>query len=285
MNVTGRIAEVRKLTDDARASGSRVGFVPTMGALHEGHRSLVRRARAETGFVVVSVFVNPAQFDQAADLDAYPRTIDDDLEVCAAEGADLVFHPDPEEIYPRPPLTQVRVSGLTDRMEGAFRPGHFDGVTLVVTKLFNIVGACAAYFGQKDAQQLRVVRRMAADLDMPVEVVACPTVRDADGLALSSRNARLDSADRERALALVRAFAELRRLFETGQRSGPALQRAGLAVLEDCGVDKVDYLEVVHPETLEPLPSIEDAALVCGAVHVGGVRLIDNTTIGSPEEE
>jgi pantoate--beta-alanine ligase len=281
----GRIAEVRKLVDAERADGKRIGFVPTMGALHEGHRSLIRRARDETDYVVVSIFVNPTQFDQTTDLDAYPRTFAVDLEACVAEGANLVFHPESADIYPRSPSTSITVGGLTERMEGAVRPGHFAGVALVCAKLFNIVGPCTAYFGEKDAQQLRVVRRMAVDLDLPVEIVGCPTVRDEEGLALSSRNARLSAADRDRALALSRALRDVRERVAAGERDVAVLEAAGRSVLERAGLDGVDYLEVVDPETLERLVRLDGPALVCGAVHVGETRLIDNMMVGTPEED
>jgi pantoate--beta-alanine ligase len=285
MIATGRITEVRKILDVERSDGKRIGFVPTMGALHEGHRSLIRRARTENDFVVVSIYVNPTQFNQSADLDAYPRTFAADLESCAAEGAGLVFHPDDDEIYPRPPLTRVDVGVVTESMEGAARPGHFAGVALVCTKLFNIVGPCRAYFGEKDAQQLRVIRRMVADLDLPVEIVGCPTIRDEDGLALSSRNARLRPDDRLRVLALSRALRQIRELVASGERDVSALKSAGRAVLEAAPVDGIDYLEVVDAETLQELERVDGVALVCGAVRIGDVRLIDNMLVGTPEEE
>lgn len=285
MIATARIGEVRKILDVERSEHKRIGFVPTMGALHEGHRSLIRRARADNDFVVVSIYVNPAQFNQNADLDNYPRTFADDLETCAAEGTDLVFHPDDDEMYPRPPLTSVSVGVVSEPMEGASRPGHFDGVALVCTKLFNIVGPCTAYFGDKDAQQLRVVRRMVSDLDIPVEIVGCPTIRDDDGLALSSRNARLLPEDRPRALALARALREIRKRAASGERDVAALEAAGRAVLEAAAPDGIDYLEVVDAETLERIERVDGVALACGAVHVGGVRLIDNMLVGNPEEE
>ncbi len=285
MNATGRITEVRKLLDAARLDGLRVGFVPTMGALHEGHRSLMRRARAENGFVVVSIFVNPTQFNATVDLASYPRSFADDVEACAAEGVDLVFHPDDDDVYPRPPATQVNVEGLTTSMEGIFRPGHFGGVALVVAKLFNIVGPCTAYFGEKDAQQLRVVRRMVDDLNVPVDVVGCPTIRDDDGLALSSRNARLRPDDRERALALIRSLREIERRVADGERDAGALAAAGRRTLEDAALDEIDYLEIVDPETLEPIERVVGPVLVCGAVRIGETRLIDNVTIVPPEEE
>ena len=281
MIATGRISETRKILDAARNDGLHIGLVPTMGALHDGHRSLMQRARTECGFVVVTIFVNPTQFNDPGDLAAYPRTFADDLELCAAEGVDLVFHPDNDEMYPQPPSTMVSVGGLTESMEGAERPGHFDGVTLVCAKLFNIVGPSSAFFGEKDAQQLRVVRRMAADLDMPVEIVPCPTIRDQDGLAVSSRNVRLTMHDRTRAVALPRALGLVVSAARSGERDVGALERLGRDALE--GVE-VDYLEMVDAETLERLERLDGPALVCGAVRVGSVRLIDNMAIESPEE-
>jgi pantoate--beta-alanine ligase len=275
--VTGRIADVLKVCEAERSGGRSVGFVPTMGALHEGHRSLIRRARAERDFVVVSIFVNPAQFGPHEDLDAYPRPLEADLEVCEAEGADLVFNPQPDELYPHGSRTTVHVSTLTETMEGEHRPDHFDGVTLVCAKLFNVVGPCTAYFGEKDAQQLRVVRRMASDLDLRVEIASCPTVRDEDGLALSSRNVYLDPAERRRALALPKALDTVRRLVERGVRDADVLVRAGKQDLREA--DSVDYLEVVNPETLERVQRVDGPVLVCGAVRIGRTRLIDNALI------
>jgi len=262
---SARRAEARKVCDAERATGATVGFVPTMGALHDGHRSLIRRARTQTAFVVVSIFVNPAQFGPHEDLDAYPRTMEADLTACDTEGVDLVFHPDAAEMYPDPSRTSVHVSGLTETMEGAQRPGHFDGVTLVCAKLFSVVGPCRAYFGRKDAQQLRVIRQLVDDLDLPVEIVGCETVRDADGLALSSRNAYLSPGERARALALPRALRAL--------ADGADLADAR-AILG--GVD-VDYLEIVNPDTLEPTD--RRPALACAAIRVGGTRLIDNVSL------
>lgn len=279
MIATPRIAEVRKLLAEARSEGKRIGFVPTMGALHEGHRSLVRRAASECDYVVVSIFVNPTQFNQAEDLEAYPRTFADDLDACKSEGAQLVFHPDNAEIYPQPSKTTVSVGELSQRMEGLMRPGHFDGVALVCSKLFSIVGPCVAYFGEKDAQQLRVVRRMASDLSLPVEVAGCATVRDPDGLALSSRNVHLEPADRARSLALIGSLREIGSLVGSGERDVAVLEAAGRAVLEDAGLDGIDYLEVVDPDTLEHLSVVGEAALVCGAVRVGTTRLIDNVLL------
>lgn len=284
MIATSRIAEARKLLDEARAEGKRVGFVPTMGALHEGHRSLIRQAAEQTDYVVVSIFINPTQFGPNEDLSAYPRTLSDDLEVCKAEGAALVFHPGVDEMYPRASKTRVVVDDITAPMEGVVRPGHFAGVALICAKLFNIVGTCAAFFGAKDAQQLRVVARMVEDLSMPVDIVSCPTVRDTDGLALSSRNAYLARSDRERSLALVRSLRRIADLVAGGERDVGALESAGRAVLDGYGLDGIDYLQVVDADSLEPIDRVEREALVCGAVRVGTTRLIDNLTIRSPEE-
>jgi pantoate--beta-alanine ligase len=279
MIATPRIAEARKLLDEARAEGKRVGFVPTMGALHSGHRSLVRRAASETDFVVVSIFVNPTQFGANEDLSKYPRTFADDLDACKAEGAHLVFHPDADEVYPEPSRTTITVDGLTERMEGAFRPGHFGGVALVCAKLFNIVGSCVAYFGEKDAQQLRVVRRMVRDLSMPVEIVACATVRDDDGLALSSRNRYLDAEQRARALALSQALRTIADAIRSGETDARRLEAAGREVLEAADLEAIDYLEVVDPDTLEPIERVNGTVLVCGTVRVGTTRLLDNVLV------
>jgi pantoate--beta-alanine ligase len=283
MIATPRIAEVRKLIDEARSEGKTIGFVPTMGALHEGHRSLIRRAAEGTDFVVVSIFVNPTQFGANEDLSAYPRTLADDLDACKAEGAHVVFNPDAEEIYPEPSKTQVIVEGITEPMEGVIRPGHFAGVALVCAKLFNIVGPCTAFFGAKDAQQLRVIKRMVFDLSMPVDVVACPTVRDADGLALSSRNKYLSADDRDRSLALVRALRTVEDQIAHGERDVKTLEAAGRKVLEDADLAGIDYLEVVDPDSLEHLERAEGPVLVCGAVRVGTARLIDNILVGAPK--
>lgn len=283
MIVTSRITEARAQTADARAAGRSVGFVPTMGALHEGHLSLVRRARRENDLCVVSIYVNPAQFGPAEDLEAYPRPIEDDIRACEAEEVDLVFNPDGAEMYPRPPETTIRIGALAESMEGRHRPGHLEGVCLVVAKLMNVVGPCRAYFGQKDAQQLRVVRRMVEDLSFPVSVVGCPTVREPDGLALSSRNTYLSADERGRALSLYRALEAIREAVDAGELDARKLRDLGHAELERGGVDAVDYLEVVEPETLEPVEEVGGEALVCGAVRVGGTRLIDNVTVRGRE--
>jgi pantoate--beta-alanine ligase len=277
MNATSRITEARKLLDAARADDKTVGFVPTMGALHDGHLSLIRRAREECGFVVVSIFVNPTQFAPEEDLSTYPRTFADDLERCLAAGVDLVFHPDAAEMYGKGRETVVSVRGLTDPMEGEFRPGHFDGVTLVCCKLFNIVGPCTAYFGRKDAQQLRVVTQMVADLDMPVEIVPCETVREPDGLAMSSRNRYLAREERERAVTLSRALRSVEEGVANGETDPSVLLDRARQLLD---ADAVDYVEIVDPSTLQRVERIGGPVLVCGAIRLGATRLIDNIAIG-----
>ena len=274
-----RIEEVRRRVGEARGKGLRIGLVPTMGALHEGHASLLGRARAEMGLVVVSLFVNPTQFGPGEDFREYPRPLEKDLEVCRREGADLVFTPTAAEMYPAGLATTVRVAGMSEKMCGAFRPGHFDGVCTVVAKLLGIVQPDVAYFGEKDAQQLAIVRRMAADLNLPVEIRSCPLVREADGLALSSRNAYLSQAERRQALEISRALAEARRAILAGDRDAARIGdgvRRRLAGAEGIGLD---YVAVVDPDTLEDLERIGEKALVAAAARVGKTRLIDNVLL------
>jgi pantoate--beta-alanine ligase len=275
-------AGCRAHLDAARATGRTVGLVPTMGALHAGHTSLVARARAECDVVAVSIFVNPLQFGDPEDIARYPRTLERDLAVCAEAGADVVFVPSVSEMYPswpEPPSTTVSVRGVGDAWEGASRPGHFDGVATVVSKLFSVAGPCRAYFGLKDFQQLAVVRAMAADLCLPVEVVGCPIVREPDGLALSSRNVRLSGAERNAALALSRALAAGRAVVRAGQRDAAALARAMRAVTLAEPLVQLDYAVAVDAATLEEVALIEDPSavrlLIAGVV--GPVRLIDNS--------
>lgn len=279
MMVAERIREVREHVREARMQGRRIGFVPTMGALHAGHVSLIRAARADGGFVVVSIFVNPSQFDDGRDLDAYPRPLEDDLEVCTREGVDLVFAPEMQEMYPDGPKTTVRVPGMSETMCGAFRPGHFDGVCTVVAKLFAIVQPDVAYFGEKDAQQLAIVRRMAADLNLPVEVRGCPLIRDTDGLAISSRNVYLSEGERRRALALSRALLEARDAVGGGERDAGKLADAVRRQLADAEGVETEYVAVVDPDTLEDLECVAENVLVAAAVRVGTTRLIDNVLL------
>jgi pantoate--beta-alanine ligase len=282
VDTVGTRAACRQLLDTARAAGRTVGLVPTMGALHEGHISLMTQARAECDVVTVSIFVNPLQFGDPDDISNYPRTLERDLLVCAEAGVDVVFVPSVDEMYPswpEPPSTTVTVSGLTQAWEGASRPGHFDGVATVVAKLFAIAGPCRAYFGQKDFQQLAVVRRMALDLSLPVEVVGCPTVREADGLALSSRNARLSPDERRAAPALARALAAGRSVVAAGERDAAAVAAAMRAVVEAEPLAALDYAAAVDATTLAEAGTIEDPATVrlLVAARVGPVRLIDNS--------
>jgi pantoate--beta-alanine ligase len=262
-----------------------VGLVPTMGALHDGHLSLVAQARATCATVVVSLFVNPAQFDEQADLAAYPRDEERDAALLAEAGADLLFAPPVGEVYPPGFATTVSVGAVTEPLEGEVRGrAHFDGVATVVTKLLNMVGPDVAFFGQKDAQQAVVIRRLVRDLDIPVAVEVVPTVREPDGLALSSRNVRLQGADRERALALSRALQAAERAAATGERDAAAVRDAALRAMQPFGVEP-EYLALVSPETLAPVASLDGDVLVAVAARVGGTRLIDNTLIhpnGSP---
>jgi pantoate--beta-alanine ligase len=279
MIVARHIAEVRSQVDEARAREETIRLVPTMGALHEGHRSLIRAARGDGGFVVVSIFVNPTQFGPNEDLTRYPRPIDADLEACEEEGVDLVFHPPTGEMYPDEPKTTVHVADLTEGLCGAYRPGHFDGVCTVVTKLLGIVRPDAAYFGEKDAQQLAVVRRMVADLNLPVRIRACPLVRDPDTLATSSRNAYLSDEQRTRALALPQAVLEAGGRIRAGERDAAAVGRRVQEALEAAEGVEPQYVAVVDPDTLEPLETIGGQVLVAAAVQVGETRLIDNVLL------
>jgi pantoate--beta-alanine ligase len=272
-------AELRAATDAARASGAGVGFVPTMGALHAGHRALLARARAENGLVVASVFVNPLQFGPAEDLASYPRDREADLAVLAAEGTDLAFLPAEGEVWPAPPEVRLQVGALADRLEGLVRPGHLDGVATVVAKLLHLAGPSRAYFGQKDAQQLAVVRRMVEDLAFPNEIVACPTVREPDGLAVSSRNAYLSAAERERATALYRALSAGRAAFQAGQRDPAAVEAAARDLLEDVPGVEPDYVALVEEATFEPAKQAEPGQVLAAAARVGRTRLIDNVIL------
>jgi pantoate--beta-alanine ligase len=280
--VIERVADLRARLHADRAQGRTVGFVPTMGAFHEGHRSLMRVARAHHDTVVVSLFVNPLQFGPAEDLDRYPRDLAGDLAVAAAEDVDILFAPPVEEMYPgypAPPITTVSVAGLTDGLCGSARPGHFDGVATVVTKLFGIVGPSTAYFGKKDAQQLAVVRRMAADLCLPVEIVGCPLVREADGLAMSSRNRNLSPGEREAAMVIHRGLRAGAELVAAGERDAGRLRRVVANVLTTEELVRLEYAEVVAADTLAPLEVLDGEVLVAVAARVGDVRLIDNMTI------
>jgi pantoate--beta-alanine ligase len=284
MKILRTIADTRAALAEARRSGQSIGLVPTMGALHEGHLSLLRRARRDNDVVVMSLFVNPTQFNEPADLDAYPRDEQRDLALAEQAGVDHVFAPANEELYPSGFATTVTVAGITEPLEGAHRGReHFDGVATVVTKLFNIIGADVAYFGQKDAQQTVVIRRLARDLDIPVRIEVCPTVREPDGLALSSRNAHLSSAERERATALHQALEQARQAIAAGEHDPRMIAREAEETLKSNGI-ATDYFELVDADTLAPASQINGNVLAVVAGRVGTTRLIDNallTTGGS----
>ncbi|HMM99716.1 MAG TPA: pantoate--beta-alanine ligase [Anaerolineales bacterium] len=271
--------------DELRAArlllDGRLGLVPTMGYLHEGHLSLARRAREECDSVVASIFVNPTQFGPTEDLSKYPRDLDRDLSLLEAAGVDLVWTPDNETIYPPGFSTWVEVEGLTKPLEGAARPGHFRGVTTVVAKLFNAVQPQAAYFGQKDAQQAAVVRKMTRDLNFPVEIVVCPTVREADGLAMSSRNSYLSPEERKSAVVLFRALTAAREAFERGERDAESLRKVMSATLASEPRARTQYVSCADYDTLEELGTVTGKALLSMAVFIGKTRLIDNFVVGS----
>ena len=279
MKVVETTAELRALISTAPRP---VGFVPTMGYLHQGHTSLVERARSESATVVVSIFVNPTQFLPSEDLDRYPRDVPRDLAMCEKAGADVVFTPSQSEVYPPGHRTIVEVQGLQDRWEGASRPGHFRGVATVVSMLFRMVTPDRAYFGEKDYQQLQVVRRLSEDLRLDVEVIGCPTIREPDGLACSSRNAYLEPAERQRATALHRALESAQTALNAGVRRGDLLQDVLASVIAATPGARLDYAAVVDPETLEPLASVEKEARALIAVHLGSVHLIDNAALVPP---
>lgn len=260
-------------------AGEHPGLVPTMGALHEGHLALIRRSADENPLTVVSVFVNPTQFHDPTDLDRYPRDLDRDTALAARAGADLIFAPDVDAIYPAGFATAVTVGGLTEQWEGARRPGHFQGVATIVTILLDLVRPARSYFGEKDYQQLQVIRRLHRDLALPGEIIAVPTVRDRDGLALASRNARLSPAARAGASAIPRAFAAVNVSARAGARNVDCLEAVGLAELKRSGI-AVDYFAIVDGETLEPLSQLATGARLLVAVEIEGIRLIDNTPIG-----
>lgn len=272
-------AEMKKVSRDCAAAGKRLGFVPTMGALHPGHLSLVDEAVARADVAVVSVFVNPSQFGPGEDFDRYGRDFEGDLEKLAGSGVDYLFHPAAEEIYPDGFQTAVSVGELGDRLCGPARPGHFDGVATVVLKLFNVVRPDFAVFGEKDYQQLVIVRRMARDFDVDVEIVAMPIRREPDGLAMSSRNVYLSAEQRTRAAAINRALREVGKMFEGGCRDCPTLLRAAERVLREAQINDIDYLEIADPVTLEFRTAAERGDLVAVAARIGETRLIDNVLL------
>jgi pantoate--beta-alanine ligase len=276
MKIYETIEDIRAGCRAARRGGRRLGFVPTMGALHEGHLSLVRAARAASDIVAASIFVNPTQFGPKEDLAKYPRDFDRDRDLLAKEGVELLFAPSVEEMYPAGAVTWVTVEGLSGKLDGLSRPGHFRGVTTVVAKLFDIVEPDAAFFGQKDAAQVAIIRRMVRDLNFPVEIVACPIVREADGLAMSSRNAYLDPQQRQQALVIHRALMRVKKFWETGERDAAKLVAAGREEVAAEKSVRLDYFEIVDPGGLDEVRDIANGALVAVAAFVGTTRLIDN---------
>jgi pantoate--beta-alanine ligase len=257
----------------------RVGLVPTMGALHQGHLSLVRAAREQCESVVVSIFVNPLQFGPNEDLAKYPRTLERDCELLEREKVDILFTPSVDDMYPKNAVTLVAVEGMSEKLCGRSRPGHFRGVTTVVAKIFHIVEPERAFFGQKDAAQCAIIRRMARDLNFPVEIVVGPIVREPDGLAMSSRNAYLSPPERKSALVLYRALSEVKKRFDQGERNADQLADSGQQVLSQEPEARLDYLEIVDPDTLDPVTEIQSETLVAVAALIGGTRLIDNIVL------
>lgn len=272
-------ADFRQACDDARAESCCVGLVPTMGALHEGHFSLIDEAKKRAGFVAVTIFVNPLQFAPDEDLGRYPRALQTDLASCRERSVDLVFAPEPESMYPSEFQTQVSVGDLTKPLEGAFRPAHFDGVTTIVAKLFNLAGPSAAMFGRKDYQQWKVLARMVQDLDMPIEVIGCPIVRESDGLALSSRNRYLSASERTRALGIVSGLREAHDAWDAGERS-PETLRALTEGHVSANFERVDYVAAVDPDTFATRSEPGTRLLIAVAAHLGTTRLIDNVVLG-----
>jgi pantoate--beta-alanine ligase len=276
MRIIRTIAELREAVKPAKQDGRTVGLVPTMGAFHEGHLSLMREAREHNDLVVVSLFVNPTQFGPNEDLSRYPRDEARDAALAEGEGIDILFAPEPAEIYPDGFATTIHISGITDVLDGASRGAHhFDGVATVVAKLFGIVAPDIAYFGQKDAQQVLVVRRLVRDLNLDVQIVACPIVRETDGLAMSSRNVYLDPAARQQATALNRALEAAAEAVEQGERDGAAIEDAARRILDDAGIVP-EYLELRTADDLQPVTRLDGEALLAVAAHVGAARLIDN---------
>ena len=276
VEVVHSVTEVRRIIEPFRAPGQLIGLVPTMGALHAGHARLIDTARVECAHVVTSIFVNPIQFDRGDDYDRYPRTLATDTQFCAARGVDVVFAPSAEEMYPRPQRAFVEVGRVSEHLCGQFRPGHFRGVATVVLKLLNIVRPDRAYFGEKDAQQLAVIRRMVVDLNVPVTIVEVPTVREADGLALSSRNQRLSVEERRIAPLLIQVLRSAQSLIKAGATDAQTIKREASRVFEKHPEVRVEYLEIVDPEAMQPVGEITGPVRIAGAVWIGQTRLIDN---------
>ncbi|HWR17014.1 MAG TPA: pantoate--beta-alanine ligase [Terriglobales bacterium] len=278
MQIISDPIQMQRVSRELRRS-KRIGFVPTMGALHAGHLSLMKMARSQSDAVVASIFVNPLQFGPTEDFSKYPRTFERDCQLLEAERVDFVFAPSKEAMYPAGAVTAVEVAGLSERLDGRSRPGHFKGVTTVVAKLFGIVQPDRAFFGQKDAAQVAIIRRMVRDLNFDVEIVVCPIVRESDGLAMSSRNVYLDPQQRREALVLSRALNRIQFLCDKGEKNAASLITAGKEVVAEEPGAKLDYLEIVNPDSLEPVADVSKGALVAIAAWVGSTRLIDNVVL------
>jgi len=285
VRVIESLREMQSEAESLRLAGKRIGFVPTMGYLHEGHLSLVRIARQHADVVVVSIFVNPTQFGPNEDYARYPRDLPRDLQLLEQEGVDIVFHPRVEEMYPQPYYTYVEVQKLTEPLCGASRPGHFRGVTTVVAKLFNLVKPHLAVFGQKDAQQARVIQQMVRDLNFDVEIVVAPIIREPDGLAMSSRNTYLNPQERQDALVLYRSLCRAKQLIELGERNPQALRQEMEQILTSVPSSRIDYVAIVNPDTLEEVSRLEGKVMIALAVWIGNARLIDNMVLDVPAAE
>jgi pantoate--beta-alanine ligase len=279
MRMLRSVEEMHALCREARRQGKRLGLVPTMGALHEGHLSLVRAARAQSQVVAVSIFVNPLQFGPNEDFNKYPRSLERDCQLLEAEHVDVVFAPAAKDMYPEGAATIVEVQGLSEKLCGGSRPGHFRGVTTVVAKLFHIVEPDVAFFGQKDAAQVTIIRKMVRDLNMDIEIVGCSIVREHDGLALSSRNSYLDPQQRKVATVLYRSLMRVHTLSDTGERRAAQLTAAGKEVIAEEPSVRLDYFEIVNEDTLDPVEDVSQGALVAVAAFVGNTRLIDNVVL------
>ncbi len=279
MKIIDTVKEMQSQADELRRENKKIGFVPTMGYLHEGHLALVKKARDPSDVVVVSIFVNPTQFGPKEDLDKYPRDFERDRTLLESENTDIIFFPDAGQMYPQGYSTYVQVRGLEDYLCGMSRKGHFIGVATVVSKLFNIVKPHYAVFGMKDFQQLKIIERMVKDLNMDLEIIPYPTVREKDGLAMSSRNTYLNPQEREKALIIYKSIETLKEMFKKGVRDTDTLKKKAKGMLESAGIDKIDYISIADTETLEEVSIIKDRALYAVACFVGRTRLIDNTIL------
>lgn len=279
MKISGSIEETRKQVKEWKAQGFSVALVPTMGYLHEGHKSLMERARKENDKVVVSIFVNPMQFGPNEDLEAYPRDLERDAKICEEAGIDWIFHPEVEEMYGPDFCGYVDMHTLPEKLCGASRPAHFRGVQTVVSKLFHIIPADRAYFGQKDAQQLAIIRRMVMDLNFDIEIIGCPIIREEDGLAKSSRNTYLSAEERKQAVILNQSLEEAIKAIDAGEKDAAKVKEIIVSKLNSCPLAKIDYVEVVSFDTIQPIEKVEGAVLIAIAVYIGTTRLIDNRII------